>query len=333
MDFDELIKNEDMAKNTQKRYRGNIAIIKRALNIVEDDRISQWINKIKVFKRVLKEENGIFILNNKKYKPASIMSIMITWNAIIKRLDACGLGSMVMRSVRKEVADEQTKYNELVDGERSKNAERGVPHRISMRELRTILDLAPELEEKDFASKVAVALYILEIPPLRLDWAMMWLYFEEPKEDERPDNYLVITDDYLFFVLSDYKTEAKYGKYTSPRYDKNTEIYKILRRYTDTFGDNEQILLKWKSEKGNIVIPDSNKLGKIITEMFQKYLGKHITVNTIRRIYETELIQCDEYREMTVEEKRERHRHLLHDFSTAQKYNIIWRNESEESDG
>ena len=61
-----------------------------------------------------------------------------------------------------------------------------------------------------------------------------------------------------------------------------------------------------------------------ITNIIKKYTGKSINNNTIRKIWETSLIQSPEYNQMTNNEKDKAHKKLLHSTSTANEvYNKV----------
>ena len=61
-----------------------------------------------------------------------------------------------------------------------------------------------------------------------------------------------------------------------------------------------------------------------ITNIIKKYTGKSINNNTIRKIWETTLIQSPEYNQMTNKEKNKAHKKLLHSTNTANEaYNKI----------
>ena len=61
-----------------------------------------------------------------------------------------------------------------------------------------------------------------------------------------------------------------------------------------------------------------------IINIIKKYTGKSINNNTIRKIWETSLIQSPEYNQMTNKEKNKAHKKLLHSTNTANEaYNKI----------
>ena len=66
-----------------------------------------------------------------------------------------------------------------------------------------------------------------------------------------------------------------------------------------------------------------NNKDEIINEA-KKYLNKELTINDIRKIYETNLINSPRYKSLSLKNKEEEHHKLLHSFTTAHtSYNKI----------
>ena len=68
-------------------------------------------------------------------------------------------------------------------------------------------------------------------------------------------------------------------------------------------------------------------VSKAIPSITKKYINKDLTINDIRKIYETELINSQQYKSMNFKQKEEAHKKLLHSFTTAHmtynKQNIV----------
>ena len=56
------------------------------------------------------------------------------------------------------------------------------------------------------------------------------------------------------------------------------------------------------------------------SRLFSKYSGKKISINTLRHVFETHLINSPGYNQMTINEKKEIHDRLLHSYKTGQEY-------------
>jgi hypothetical protein len=160
-----------------------------------------------------------------------------------------------------------------------------------------------------------ITLLYCKLPPVRLDYANVKVKTEDPKDKD--NNYIVIKPRSVVLIMNDYKNFKKMGQ-IKMEYPKKiaTEIRKWWNyAKTKTNGDN---LIFSISDPNK---PMSNELlGKTLNKIFMNYLGKDITVNTLRHIYETEVITGEEYRKYTIKQKEDIHKKLLHSFNTAQEY-------------
>lgn len=56
------------------------------------------------------------------------------------------------------------------------------------------------------------------------------------------------------------------------------------------------------------------------SRLFSKYSGKKISVNTLRHVFENNLIKSEGYNDLTINQKKEIHDRLLHSYTTGQSY-------------
>lgn len=117
-------------------------------------------------------------------------------------------------------------------------------------------------------------------------------------------------------ILTEYKNSKKMGKYIFeyPELIRN-EIDKYLDFKKDNDIPNKYMFVNNLGKKYN-----SSTFGNHISGIFNKLIGKKISINLIRHMYETELITNPKYLKMTLEEKKIEHAKLLHSFTTAQQY-------------
>lgn len=64
---------------------------------------------------------------------------------------------------------------------------------------------------------------------------------------------------------------------------------------------------------------------KQIQRVFKRFTDKDIGINDMRHIWEKHIQEGEEYKHLTIAERSELHRHLLHGFDIAQRYNLIRR--------
>ena len=160
--------------------------------------------------------------------------------------------------------------------------------------------------------------------PFRLDFAMMKVAFNKLPESKE-DNYLLVKDNGMTIFMNKFKNVKKIGKQTS---ELSSELVDIMTYWFQLI----HIVKKKKAEyvfylvKGDLKMvqfPSTNTFGKKLSTTFKKYTGKNITINLIRKIWETEMIQSEEYSQMTIREKENVHKKLLHGTSVAGEYNRI----------
>ena len=139
----------------------------------------------------------------------------------------------------------------------------------------------PELQKKvgtikDASEKLLVSLYV-DIPPIRLDYANVRIVDklkDIPVEDDL-QNYYAMRENTI--VLRDYKTKRNYGEY---RY-KLLPKHKALIKYIVSDTGQEYLFINPATK-----LPYSNnKFGVYLTEVFNKYYDKPITLLDLRHIY------------------------------------------------
>ena len=139
----------------------------------------------------------------------------------------------------------------------------------------------PELQKKvgtikDAYEKLLVSLYV-DIPPIRLDYANVRIVDklkDIPVEDDL-QNYYAMRENTI--VLRDYKTKRIYGEYKYKLLPKHKALIKYI--VNDT---GQQYLFINPTTK----LPYSNnKFGVYLTEVFNKYYDKPITLLDLRHIY------------------------------------------------
>lgn len=138
--------------------------------------------------------------------------------------------------------------------------------------------------------------------PLRLD------YYNVPI-NRKDTNYMTYDGKTLTFYLNDFKNVKSMGKqvitYQDPVID---EYMKLKPEY-----------LLYRVNRGKLNIFNSRTaFGVHLSHLFQKYTGKKITINDIRKIVESHNIQSPDYVTKTNREKNALHGKLLHKTSTAQ---------------
>lgn len=160
--------------------------------------------------------------------------------------------------------------------------------------------------------------------PLRLDYYNVEINPSETSREDITTNYMTWQDLTLTFYLNDFKNVHSFGSqvltYSHPI------ICNYIQELTLHFGSTPKYLLyRYDIPTGTLKTFSSREMyGGYLKELFKRHTGKEITMNTIRKIHESDLIQSDKYSKMTTSEKKEMHRKLLHSLATAhESYNVI----------
>jgi len=246
-------------------------------------------------------ENLIKLINESiKYKPATKKSFLISLHSISRGLNA---------KTEDIFYKEMMRYKKLIEDNTSENiiTDKQIENYDTMENLKKILKKMKEESFVEIRDKLLISLYLLK-PPLRNDFEGVKIL---KKETDGKINYIIKQCSVYLFYLNNYKTANTYGeKVILYSKEKDPLIYKLLGK-----------LLKYKNEflftneEGKPL--SDNTISARVPLLFEKYLNKHITINTIRHIYESELIQSPEYGKMSFKEKQNKHGELQHSTESA----------------
>ena len=164
-------------------------------------------------------------------------------------------------------------------------------------------------------------IYINTHYPLRLDYYNLRIYYSI-EDNPTETNYMTYIDGIIKFHLNSFKNVRFMGPQVIT-YD-DDRIRQYMADMTDYLGHPpEYLLYRWYNK---YVTSFSCRItyGAHIQRLFKKYIGLAISMNDIRKIHESALIQSPEYIKMNNVEKNNLHRKLLHSRNTAQAtYNIV----------
>ncbi len=156
-----------------------------------------------------------------------------------------------------------------------------------IKEMKQEID-SKKLFRKDISSKekaflqMYVMINILTQYPFRNDLAGMKYIKKKPfnnlsKEEKQKNNYLLQDGNKYYFILNEYKTQAKYGE-KKILVEKNN-LPSLLRKYIPLL-DSEYLFV---SSTGKPI--SRNSLTQLLSKTFEKYLGKKISTTLLRKIY------------------------------------------------
>jgi len=187
-------------------------------------------------------------------------------------------------------------------------------HWATSEELKKMYYEMPETTPEEIQDKAILSLYILQ-PPLRNDYAKIKILNRSPRK-ENFENYIVVTKSKIEFCINQHKTADNYGA-ISLNYDDNhhPEIYRILKKWLEHNKTNYLFIRESTQRTLN-----ENDMTKKIPLIFEKHIKKHITIQLLRQIYETEEQNKESYINGTLKDRIAVHEQLKHSHGVAMEY-------------
>jgi len=304
--FEQAIASRKLAPNSIIKYKSNVTLVKKILKHSSDT--LDFINKTKTIHNALRKLS---------YSTSTLKSIYITLYVLADEIQKIEK-SIVFKRTPLFYKEQMELYRDENNQHNNQNSIVDADNWMSMTEIKDMVTSLPTDSYDDYLNKVILALYSF-LPPVRLDYDNMVVYKRTPPITTL-GNYCIFTKDGFRFILNQYKTVKHFdGMFVSQFWHRGTFIYSLLQQWFSTYNTKKDYLLAFKDNSPVTKI----QLGKIIYQIFDKYANKKIGIQRIRRIYETELITSPEYATLSLEEKKAKHKELLHSFNTAHQYLVL----------
>ena len=129
----------------------------------------------------------------------------------------------------------------------------------------------------------------------------------------------------MTLVLNEYKNAKYFGKQRIPLELKLKQLMTIWLSLLERLLQAKPIHPLYYSinARGKVEwIANTETLAKQLSRISQKIFDRACTINTFRHAHEMKLQESDEYRRMTVIERKQAHAKLLHSLETGVKYNL-----------
>lgn len=280
-DLKDLIESQKDKRRSEKTVKMYIANIKKLYKLLgNDDEMEDldWLTDVEKVTDLLSDKHFTTLRN---YLNSIIVSLQVTEypDELIKEY----------QSIRDEFNDKYIKENStgVISAKQEQNFASMDEINNVIKEMKEEID-SKKLFRKDITpkEKALVQMYIminiLTQYPFRNDLAGMKFIKKKDfnnlsMEDKKKNNYLLQDKNDFYFILNEYKTQAKYGE-KKIKVEKNN-LPSLLRKYIPLL-DNEFL---FTSSTGK---PFSrNALTQILSKTFEKYLGKKISTTLLRKIY------------------------------------------------
>ncbi len=152
--------------------------------------------------------------------------------------------------------------------------------------------------------------------PMRLSLGNTHVVYSRKLIDSNK-NYLLIEDTRFSFVMNNFKNVKSLGSYEFEIDQSHIfEISKYLKTLTNIIKNPEFLLYRvYRNE----ILPYTTSVQYCnrIKKLIKDEIGTIITMNDIRKSYETNLVNSENYKSMTNSEKAKEHKKLLHSHISA----------------
>ena len=291
--FIKLLEDADLSKSSVKLYNIKLRQLDDKFNISNKDVLEE--SKLQYL-------DILEFIDSQKTKDNKLAYL----NAMIKYMD------LIKANRYKDIfVDERNKINKL----KFKSYDNNIKN-CNFVDYKILLAGSQDIDDMSIKNTLETFLLFLSIRyPIRLSlWNMR--ITKTKKNIDETKNYLFIKNKGYSFIMNDFKNVKSFGKY---EFDLDEDDFHVIKNYLKKISTimpkQEFVLYNYH----NCIIPFSSpdiyskKLKKLLKDKFEKDL----TMNDIRRSYESELINSDRYKSMTNEQQKKEHAKLLHSASVA----------------
>ena len=277
-DLLESEKDKRRSEKTIKMYISNINKLYKILGNEEDMEDLDWLTDVEKITDILSDKHFTTLRN---YLNSIIVSLQVAEypQELIKEY----------QSIRDEFNDKYIKENStgVISAKQEENFVTMDEINGVIKEMKEEID-SKKLFRKDISPKekalvqMYVIINILTQYPFRNDLAGMKLIKKKgfnnlSMDEKKKNNYLLQDKNDFYFILNEYKTQAKYGE-KKIKVEKNN-LPSLLRKYIPLL-DSEYLFV---SSTGKPI--SRNSLTQLLSKTFEKYLGKKISTTLLRKIY------------------------------------------------
>ena len=185
---------------------------------------------------------------------------------------------------------------------------------------------------KEFQEVVLMACYVFQ-PSVRNNWGDLHIATSERQANkDNTKNYLLVNhrNKTMKLVMNEYKNKHSMGHQVIDLSAKLTALlFHWLVVVQTCIGQTPEYPLYYSINVSSATYAEkTDTIRKQIQRVFMKYTGKDIGINDLRHSWEKHIQSSDDYKRMTILERSELHRQLLHGYDVSQRYNLVQRNES-----
>ena len=295
--FIKLLGDSGLSKSSIKLYNIKLRQLDDKFNISNKDIFLEESNL-----KYLDILKFIDLLNTNDNKLAYL-------NAIIKYID------IIKANRYKDIfVEERNKYNKL----KFKSYDNNIKN-CNFVDYKILLAVSQDIDDISIKNTLETFMMFLSIRyPIRLSlWNMR--ITKKKKNIDDTKNYLYIKTKGYSFIMNDFKNVRSFGKY---EFDLDEQDWPVIKNYlkkVSTILPRQEFVL-YNYYQGIIPFSSADIYSKKLKKLLKNKFKKDLTMNDIRRSYESELIQSDRYKNMTNEQQKKEHAKLLHSSSVARNF-------------
>lgn len=307
--FKEIVKvltehNTKVSPTTIKTYYYRLKWIKTNLGIESNNIINIISDYDNIIPFISESDIG---LSTKKL-------LFVILNVLSKKLE-------IPEDIQRAYNNKMNEFRDLANRRRGENkiSEKDINNWASWDDVCEVYKRIPDDSFRNIQDKLIIGLYVnLEGWVLRLDFANVKIYKKDMnKLDHNWLHWDKMNNRFILHIV-EYKTSKNYGQLDIEIVDEG--LKELLNKWFTEYNKNPiYLLVNYRDlDKGLSKSALSHKIKKI----FKKYSGKAINNQLLRQIKETNNIydNADKYNKMTLNEKIDIHKKLLHSFETAHGY-------------
>jgi len=181
-------------------------------------------------------------------------------------------------------------------------------------------DLSPAVLN-ELVNYMLLSLYINQ-PPIRNDYARLKIVHNKKSITDK-GNYFMITPKTMYVYLNEFKTKYSFGSIRIELSKINQQHLRYYLRLVKKIYKQVPEYL-FNSYKVDEIIPlTEDAIIKRLLKTSNNIFGKALSVNAYRHIYEIYLQSSPEYQKLTIGQKNDLHKQLLHTIKEAPRYNRV----------
>lgn len=174
---------------------------------------------------------------------------------------------------------------------------------------------------KQYQKYLILSFYVFN-PPIRNDLSMLEI-IPNQKKITKQGNYLIVNNRNVFLYLNEFKNSKSFGSVKVGLDNRVIQAIKYILKLYKAIGLSPKYLINSISEDSGISEATEAATLQMIIRYSKEVFGIKLSINDYRHIWEIFYQNQEWYKAMSIAEREDLHRKLLHGMSTALLYNRV----------